>query len=293
VHFCVIIAKIYCNFDKMLNLGCHLSLSGGYEAMGRDALNIGANTFQFFSRNPRGGAAREIVASDVAALGTLMSAHDFAPLLAHAPYTLNLCSHDAGIRKFARDMMRDDLQRMELLPCHLYNFHPGSHTGQGVDTGIKQIIEGLNEVMFGGQKTFVLLETMSGKGSEVGGRFEHLRTIMDGVHFIDKMGVCLDTCHIYDAGYDIVEALDEVIEQFDEIIGLERLYAIHLNDDKNPRSSHKDRHETIGSGTIGLQALAAVINHPRLRHLPFLLETPNELDGYAREIALLKSVYKS
>jgi deoxyribonuclease-4 len=180
---------------------------------------------------------------------------------------------------------------MELLPCHLYNFHPGSHTGQGVDIGIKQIIEGLNEVMFEGQKTIVLLETMSGKGSEVGGRFEELREIIDGVRINDKMGVCLDTCHIYDAGYDIVEALEETIERFDDIIGLERLHAIHLNDDKNTYGSHKDRHETIGNGTIGLQGLAAVINHPRLRELPFLLETPNELDGYAKEIALLKNVY--
>ncbi|MDR2556687.1 MAG: deoxyribonuclease IV [Bacteroidales bacterium] len=276
----------------MLNIGCHLSLSGGYENMGKDALSIGANTFQFFSRNPRGGAAREISSQDAAALEALMSANNFAPLLAHAPYTLNLCSHDVSIRKFAQDMMRDDLERMELLPCHLYNFHPGSHTGQGIETGIKQIIDGLNEVMFDGQKTFVLLETMSGKGSEVGGKFEELRAIMDGVCMNDKMGVCLDTCHIYDAGYDIVEALDEVIDRFDEIIGLERLYAIHLNDDKNAYGSHKDRHETIGNGTIGLQGLTAVINHPRLKHLPFLLETPNELDGYAREIALLKSVYK-
>jgi deoxyribonuclease-4 len=188
-------------------------------------------------------------------------------------------------------MMRDDLERMELLPCHLYNFHPGSHTGQGVDIGIKQIIEGLNEVMFEGQKTIVLLETMSGKGSEVGSRFEELREIVDGVQINDKMGVCLDTCHIYDAGYDIVEALEETVERFDEIIGLERLYAIHLNDDKNAYGSHKDRHETIGNGTIGLQGLAAVINHPRLRELPFLLETPNGLDGYAREIALLKNTY--
>ncbi|MDR0619320.1 MAG: deoxyribonuclease IV [Bacteroidales bacterium] len=275
----------------MLNIGCHLSLSGGYENMGRDALSIGANTFQFFSRNPRGGTARTIYPKDVAALETLMSVNNFAPLLAHAPYTLNLCSQDASVRRFAREMMRDDLQRMELLPCHLYNFHPGSHTGQGIEAGINLIIEGLNEVMFDGQKTVVLLETMSGKGSEVGGKFEELRTIIDGVRMNDKIGVCLDTCHIYDAGYDIVGALDEVIERFDEIIGLERLYAIHLNDDKNPYGSRKDRHETIGDGTIGLQGLKAVINHPKLRLLPFLLETPNELDGYAREIALLKSIY--
>ncbi|MDR1973800.1 MAG: deoxyribonuclease IV [Bacteroidales bacterium] len=275
----------------MLNIGCHLSLSGGYEAMGKDALSIGANTFQFFSRNPRGGAAREIDPKDADALKVLMDEYNFAPLLTHAPYTLNLCSHDPSIRKFAQDMMRDDLERMEQLPCHLYNFHPGSHTGQGIDVGIEQIIEGLNTVMFDGQKTIILLETMSGKGSEVGSKFEELRRIIDHVRIDDKIGVCLDTCHIYDAGYDVVEALDEIVENFDEVIGLDRLYAIHLNDDKNPFGSHKDRHETIGNGSIGLDGITRVINHPRLRHLPFYLETPNELDGYAKEIAILKTKY--
>lgn len=277
----------------MFNIGCHLSLSKGYEAMGKDALSIGANTFQFFTRNPRGGAAKDIAPKDAEALAELVKKNNFAPLLAHAPYTLNLCSADPKTRKFGQEMMADDLSRLELLPCHLYNFHPGSHTSQSVEVGILQIIEGLNNVMKPGQKTIVLLETMAGKGSEVGRTFEELKQIIDGVKLKDKMGVCLDTCHIYDAGYDIVNDLDGVLDEFDRVIGLDRLYAIHLNDSMNPFESHKDRHAKIGEGTLGLDTFKKVINHPKLRHLPFNLETPNELDGYAEEIKLLKGLFVS
>lgn len=275
----------------MLNIGCHLSLSGGFEAMGKDALRIGANTFQFFTRNPRGGAARELDAKDIAGLTRIVEENNFAPLLAHAPYTLNLCSSNPATRRFARDTMADDLRRLAQMPCHLYNFHPGSHTGQGVEVGIEQIVEGLNEVMTPDQPTIMLLEAMSGKGSEVGKKFEELAAIIDGVKIKEKLGVCIDTCHLFEGGYDIVSDLEAVIERFDEIIGLERLYAIHLNDSKNPLGAAKDRHEKIGEGTIGLEALKAVINHPKLKHLPFYLETPNELDGYEAEIKLLRSVY--
>ncbi len=275
----------------MLNIGCHLSLSKGYEAMGRDALKIKANTFQFFTRNPRGGSAKAIDPKDAEALSALVKEHNFAPLLAHAPYTLNLCSSDPKTRKFAQEMMADDLARMKLLPCHLYNFHPGSHTGQGVDVGINFIIEGLNAVMLPDQTTIVLLETMAGKGSEVGRTFEELRLIIDGVKCKEKIGVCLDTCHIYDAGYDIVNDLEGVLADFDKTIGLDRLHAIHLNDSMNPFKSHKDRHQKIGEGSIGLPTFVKIINHPRLCHLPFYLETPNELDGYAQEIDLLRKAY--
>lgn len=275
----------------MLNIGCHLSLSKGYEAMGRDALKIKANTFQFFTRNPRGGSAKAIDPKDAEALSALVKEHNFAPLLAHAPYTLNLCSSDPKTRKFAQEMMADDLARMKLLPCHLYNFHPGSHTGQGVDVGINFIIEGLNAVMLPDQTTIVLLETMAGKGSEVGRTFEELRLIIDGVKCKEKIGVCLDTCHIYDAGYDIVNDLEGVLADFDKTIGLDRLHAIHLNDSMNPFKSHKDRHQKIREGSIGLPTFVKIINHPRLCHLPFYLETPNELDGYAQEIDLLRKAY--
>lgn len=260
--------------------------------MGKEAVKMKANTFQFFTRNPRGGSAKEIIQSDADALAELMKEHAFAPLLAHAPYTLNLCSSNPDTRAFAKEMMADDLKRMEQIPCHLYNFHPGSHTGQGVDVGIEQIIEALNEVMYPEQTVTVLLETMAGKGSEVGRTFEELRRIMDGVQLKDKIGVCLDTCHIYDAGYDIKDNLDGVLNHFDQVIGLEHLHAIHLNDSMNPMGSNKDRHQKIGEGSLGLDAIVRVINHPRLRHLPFLLETPNENDGYAREIELLRSHYQ-
>lgn len=275
----------------MLHIGCHLSISKGYEAMGKDALEIGANTFQFFTRNPRGGSAKEIDPQDAEALAKLVKENNFAPLLAHAPYTLNLCSAEPRTRQFAREMMADDLLRLEQLPCKLYNFHPGSHTSQSVEVATAQIIEALNSIIRPEQTVIVLLETMAGKGSEVGRTFEELKTILDGVDLKEKMGVCLDTCHIYDAGYDIVNDLDGVLSHFDEVIGLDKLYAIHINDSMNPKGSHKDRHQKIGEGSLGLEAMTRVINHPKLTHLPFLLETPNELDGYAKEIKLLKEVY--
>lgn len=276
----------------MLNIGCHLSIAKGYAAMGRDALKIGANTFQFFTRNPRGGSAKEIDPKDAAALAKLVEDNNFAPILAHAPYTLNLCSAEPRTRQFGREMMADDLQRLEQLPCKLYNFHPGSYTSQPIDVAIGQIIDALNCIMTPEQNTIVLLETMPGKGSEVGRTFEELKQILDGIHLQDKIGVCLDTCHLYDAGYDIVNDLEGVLAHFDEVIGLQRLYAIHLNDSMNPKGSRKDRHATIGEGTIGLEAMKRIINHPKLTHLPFYLETPNELDGHAKEIKVLKEMYQ-
>lgn len=276
----------------MLHIGCHLSSSKGFLAMGRDALNIGADTFQFFTRNPRGSRAKAIDPEDARALRALAEEHRFAVLLAHAPYTLNACSADAGTREFARETMADDLERMEYLPGSCYNFHPGSHTGQGAETGIAQIAAMLNAILKPEQSTTVLLETMAGKGTEVGRSFEELRAILDRVELREKMGVCLDTCHVSDAGYDIINDLDGVLEEFDRVIGLERLRAVHLNDSKNPPGSHKDRHEKIGEGQIGFEALARIINHPKLRGLPFYLETPNDLDGYAREIALLRGAYR-
>lgn len=275
----------------MLNIGCHLSTTKGFKNMGKEALSIGANTFQFFTRNPRGGKAKEIDEKDVAALLEIMKENEFATLLAHAPYTLNACSGDERTREFAREMMADDLVRMEYVPNSLYNFHPGSHVKQGVEVGINYIVDMLNEVIKPEQTTTVLLETMAGKGSEVGRSFEEIAEIISRVELKDHMGVCLDTCHVYDAGYDIVNNLDGVLEDFDRIIGLDRLKAIHLNDSKNPFESHKDRHEKIGEGTLGLEAITRIINHPKLRHLPFFLETPNELDGYAKEIELLRNLY--
>lgn len=276
----------------MLNIGCHLSLSKGYAAMVKDALSINANTFQFFTRNPRGGAARTLDPKDIQEMSSLLEENNFAPLLAHAPYTLNLCSSNAETRQFAKEMMQDDLNRLAQLPCHLYNFHPGSHTKQGVEVGIAQIVDALNEVITENQPTIMLLEAMAGKGSEVGSKFEELAKIIDGVHLKHKMGVCIDTCHIYEAGYDIVTDLNAVIELFDEIVGLDRLHAIHLNDSKNPLGARKDRHEKIGEGSLGLETLKNVINHPKLKHLPFYLETPNELDGYAEEIKVLRNLYQ-
>ena len=274
----------------MLTIGSHLSISKGYAAMGRDALKIGANTLQFFSRNPRGTKARAIEEKDIAAFRQICQEHDFGTLLCHAPYILNACSADPGLRDLARDTMADDLKRMEYLPGNLYNFHPGSHVKQGTEAGITMISEMLNSILTPEQHTTVLLETMAGKGSEVGGKFEELAAIIERVELKDKVGVCLDTCHVHDGGYDIVHHLDEVLEEFDQIIGLEKLKAIHLNDSKNPCGSHKDRHEKIGQGCIGLDALVRVINHPLLCHLPFYLETPNELPGYAQEIRLLRSL---
>lgn len=272
----------------MLHIGCHLSSSKGFLAMGRQALALGADTFQFFTRNPRGSKAKELDPSDAAALMELLAEHRFAPIIAHAPYTLNLCGAEEKNRAFARDTMADDLSRLEHLPGQYYNFHPGSHVGQGTETGIALIADALNAILRPDQTTTVLLETMAGKGSEVGGRFEELREILDRVELSGKMGVCLDTCHVSDAGYDISGDLDGVLTEFDRIIGLDRLKAIHLNDSKNPIGARKDRHERIGFGCIGLEALTRVVRHPALRDLPFCLETPNELPGYAGEIALLR-----
>lgn len=273
----------------MLHIGCHLSTSKGFENMGKTALSIGADTFQFFTRNPRGGQAKEINPQDVAALRALMEQNHFAPIIAHAPYTLNPASADPKIRTFALQTMADDLQRMEFFPGNLYNFHPGSHVGQGTDAGIRLITEALNEILTPQLHTTVLLETMSGKGSEVGSRFEELKRILDGVKLNGKMGVCLDTCHVNDAGYSLAR-LDDMLSEFDKQIGLSRLKAVHLNDSLNPLGAHKDRHACIGQGTIGLQTLTNVINHPALKHLPFCLETPNDLAGYEKEIKLLRSL---
>ena len=272
----------------MLHIGCHLSSSKGFLAMGRQALALGADTFQFFTRNPRGSKAKELDPSDAAALMELLAEHRFAPIIAHAPYTLNLCGAEEKNRAFARDTMADDLSRLEHLPGQYYNFHPGSHVGQGTEMGIALIADALNAILRPDQTTTVLLETMAGKGSEVGGRFEELREILDRVELSGKMGVCLDTCHVSDAGYDISGDLDGVLTEFDRIIGLDRLKAIHLNDSKNPSGARKDRHERIGVGCIGLEAVTRVVRHPALRDLPFCLETPNELPGYAGEIALLR-----
>ena len=274
----------------MFKIGCHLSTSKGFESMGKDALRIGANTFQFFTRNPRGSKAKDIDIEDVKGLMRIMNENDFATLLAHAPYTLNPCSNKSETREFAKLIMEDDLRRMEYLSYSYYNFHPGSHVGQGVDMGIELIIELLNDILRPEYTTTVLLETMSGKGTEIGRSFEELKRIIDGVKLSDKIGVCMDSCHIYDAGYDIVNDLDGVLEEFDRVVGLDRLLAFHLNDSKNPFSSHKDRHEKIGEGSLGIDTFKKIINHPKLNHLPFYLETPNELDGYAREIELLKGL---
>lgn len=274
---------------QTMYLGCHLSFSKGYENLGKDALKIGANTFQFFTRSPQGGKARELDLDDVAKLNEIIEKSHFDHILAHAPYTLNACSKKDYVREFAEIVMRDDLYRMSFFKNSLYNFHPGSHVGQGVEKGIDLIVEMLNRILDPTQETTVLLETMAGKGTEIGRTFEELAQIIDGVRVKNKIGVCLDTCHIFDAGYDIVNDLDGVIEEFDQIIGLDKLKAIHINDSKNPLGSHKDRHEKIGEGYIGLDTIVNIINHPKLKHLPFYLETPNELEGYQKEIELLKS----
>ena len=309
-------------------IGCHLSSTKGFLAMGKTALSIGANTFAFFTRNPRGGSAKELDSEDAHALTELCKAEGFGPLVAHAPYTMNLCSADEGIRGFAADMLQEDILRMEALPGNYYNFHPGSHTGQGVDVGIGFIAEALRSVLPLAEHTTILLETMAGKGSEVGRRFEELKEIIDRVEGtasvssgapavsespavsgapavsespavsgapvqgapVPRLGVCIDTCHLHDGGYDIVHDLDAVLNEFDNIIGLDRLKACHLNDSMNDADSRKDRHAKIGEGRIGLEALSAVINHPVLKNLPFILETPNELPGYAKEITLLRSL---
>lgn len=274
-----------------LLVGCHLSTSRGYAAMADDAVSIGATTFAFFTRNPRGGNARELDAADVAAFLSTCEAHGMGPLVAHAPYTYNLCSSKSETVEFARRAMREDLERMELMPGNLYNFHPGSHVKQGADEGIRLICEGLNEVLEPGQRTCVLLETMAGKGTEVGRSFEELARIIDGVAHDELLGVCLDTCHVADAGYDVVGDLPGVLDEFDRVVGLDRLRALHLNDSKNPLGSHKDRHERIGRGTLGLGTFATVVADPRLSRLPMVLETPQDgLEGWAAEIALLRGM---
>lgn len=275
----------------MFYIGCHLSASDGFLAMGKTALSIGANTFQFFTRNPRGSKAKAIDPADVAAFLELAAENGFGTLVAHAPYTINPCSKDERTREFARMTLADDLKRMEHIPGNVYNFHPGSHTGQGIEAGICQIAETLNAILTPDIRTTVLLETMSGKGSEVGSRFEELREIIDRVELSDKLGVCLDTCHVSDAGYDIADDPDGVLTEFDRVIGLDRLRAVHVNDSLNPVGSHKDRHARIGEGCLGAEALGRVVRHPALQGLPFVLETPNELPGYAREIALLKELH--
>lgn len=274
----------------MLTIGCHLSSSKGFLSMGKTAASIGATTFAFFTRNPRGGAAKAIDPEDAAELRSFLQAEGFGKLVAHAPYTLNPCSDKEHARQFAREAMADDLKRMEHLPGNYYNFHPGSHVKQGAEAGIEMIASLLNEVLDPGQSTTVLLETMAGKGTEVGGRFEEIAAIIERVELSDHVGVCLDTCHVHDAGYDIVNDLDGVLEEFDRIIGIGRLGAVHVNDSKNPCGAHKDRHETIGNGFIGLEAFSHIVSHPALRGLPFILETPNELPGYGAEIELLRKL---
>lgn len=277
----------------MLKIGCHLSSSKGYLAMGKEAVKIGANTFQFFTRNPRGGKAKPLDLDDIAAYRAFAQEHGLFPILAHAPYTLNACAADDGLRTFARETMTDDLARLENIPGSMYNFHPGSHVKQGAQVGIALIADHLNAILTPKLSTTVLLETMAGKGSEVGRDFQELREILDQVELSEKMGVCLDTCHVSDGGYDLVHDLDGVLEEFDKVIGLKKLKAIHLNDSMNPLGSHKGRHQRLGEGTLGLEALTRIINHPALRDLPFYLETPNDLAGYAGEIALMKAAYRN
>jgi len=272
----------------MLHIGCHLSSSAGFAAMGRQALELGADTFQFFTRNPRGSRAKDLDIPDAETLCGMLLDRKFAPIVAHAPYTMNLCSADAEKREHALEVLADDLRRMESLPGQLYNFHPGSHVGQGTEIGICQIAEALNAVLSPEMTVTVLLETMAGKGSELGGRFEELREILDRVEQRDRTGVCLDTCHVWDAGYDLAGDLDGVLTTFDRVIGLKRLRAVHLNDSKNPLGAHKDRHACLGEGQIGLETMRRIVRHPALRGLPFILETPNDLSGYAREIAMMR-----
>ena len=273
----------------MIYIGCHLSVTNGYEAMGHQMLSFGGNTFSWFTRNPRGGKSKDVLPADVNALADILEKNKFGKLVAHASYTMNLCSANPETRANGLDMLKKDLEKMEALPGQYYNFHPGSHTGQGADVGIRQIAEGLNEALFPEMKTIVLLETMAGKGSEVGRSFEELRNIIDLVELQDKLGVCFDTCHTWDAGYDIVNDLEGVLDQFDKIIGLDRLKAVHFNDSKNDRGSHKDRHEKLGQGMIGMDAMKKIATHPVFEGLPFILETPNDDEGYIQEIAIVNS----
>ncbi len=275
----------------MFKIGCHLSSSKGYLAMGQQAAAIKGNTFQFFTRNPRGGAVKPLDLEDIAAYNQFAQELPLFPILAHAPYTMNASAADPGLREFAQDMMREDIRRLEYIPGTLYNFHPGSHVKQGTEVAIEFISQMLASVMTEDQTTTILLETMAGKGSEVGRSFEELNEIIKRVPLGDKLGICLDTCHVSDGGYDIINNLDGVLEEFDKVLGIGRLKAIHLNDSKNPPGSHKDRHEKIGQGELGIEAITRIINHPLLREIPFYLETPNEIEGYQEEIALLRSLY--
>lgn len=277
----------------MINIGAHLSIAKGYTKAAKTALQINSNTFQYFSRNPRGGSVKAFDEKDVAEFKKIVEENDFAPLLCHAPYTYNLSSSNPKSREFARMAFRDDLDRLELLPCNLYNFHPGSHTGIGIEKGIELIVEILNEVITEEITSFILLEGMSGKGTEIGSKFEELSTIIERVNFSEKMGVVLDTCHLFSAGYDIVNSLDGVLEEFDNIIGLDKIKAVHLNDSMKPFGQHKDRHAGIGEGEIGIDAIIRFVTHPELKHLPFLLETPYDVDGHKREIELIKSLIKN
>ncbi len=276
----------------MIYIGCHLSVTNGYETMGQQMVQFGGNTFAWFTRNPRGGKSKDIEPGDIEALSEILSEKKFGKLVAHASYTMNLCSANPETRANGLDMLVKDLKKMEALPGQYYNFHPGSHTGQGSDTGIEQIAEGLNKALYPAMKTTVLLETMAGKGSEVGKSFEELQRIMDLVQCKDKLGVCFDTCHTWDSGYDIVNDLDGVLEQFDKIVGLDRLKAVHFNDSKNECGSHKDRHEKLGQGFIGMDAMKRIAMHPVFKGLPFILETPNDDIGYIREIATVKSWFE-
>ena len=273
----------------MIYIGCHLTVTNGYEAMGHQMLDFGGNTFAWFTRNPRGGKSKEIDPEDVKSLSKALLDNKFGKLVAHGSYTMNLCSSNPETRANGLDMLQKDLEKMEYLPGQYYNFHPGSHTGQGADVGIEQIVEGLNKALFPQMKTTVLLETMAGKGSEVGRNFEELKAIIDGVELNDKLGVCFDTCHAWDAGYDIVDNLDGVLEQFDKIVGLDKLKAVHFNDSKNACGAAKDRHEKLGQGFIGMDAMKRIATHPVFDGLPFILETPNDDEGYIQEIATVKS----
>lgn len=273
----------------MINIGCHLSSSGGFLAMGKHATELGADTFAFFTRNPRGGSAKDIIPEDAEALIAYMRENNFGKLVAHAPYTMNVCAEKESVRQFSREMLADDLDRMQYVPGNYYNFHPGSHVGQGVEKAIPMIADALNNALKPEHDTIVLLETMAGKGSEVGRTFEEIASIIDKVELKDKIGVCFDTCHTWDGGYDNVGNFDGVLKEFDKVIGLDRLYAVHLNDSKNDRDTHKDRHEVIGSGFLGEDAIRNIVTHPLLQGKPFILETPNEDPGYKKEIALIRS----
>lgn len=273
----------------MISIGSHISASGGYKEMAEDAIALGADTFAFFTRNPRGGKAKAIIESDVQACLVLAKEHSFGKIVAHAPYTMNPCAAREDLREFAKEIMLDDLRRMELMPGNYYNFHPGNHVGQGVEEGVRLTASMLNSVLSPEQSTIVLIETMAGKGTEIGGTFENIRAIIDGVELSDKVGVCLDTCHVWDSGYDLVGDLDGVVREFDSVIGLDRLKAIHLNDSMNPLGYCKDRHQLIGKGYIGEDAMKRIVTHPAFQGLPFILETPNDYHGWKEEIVMVRS----